>query len=727
MNRRKLNIILLAGLLILACSCSTTRVLSDGEYRLTKNVVTIEGEKSLNANELQSYIRQRPNSWNPLLCVYNWSGRKADNAFSRFFRKIGEPPVVYDPDMLELSADNIRSHLDYLGYYDSRVETDIRLDRRKVKAIYKVIPGKRYPLRSVEFHLPERGDVAADFLADTAYFAVRKGAFLSESLLEKESEASAARLRARGYYGLSKNHYSYVADTLTFPGQATLDIHLREYTRNETENEASELRRHVFGNVQISYPESFRMNEKVLRNLNTIRPGEPYSEEAVNAGYERFSALRSISSVTMSLAPSDSARVDCDIMLTPARQQGFKMNLEASSNSSGLFGISPELSFFHRNIFRGGELLNLSFMGNFQFKPNKSASSTEFGVSTGLSLPRFVGLPYSFFKGAIPRTDINLAYNYQNRPEYTRNIISASYGYSGYHGNLNYQFSPLQLNIVRLYNIAPDFYEKLASNPFMLNSYQDHFDLGLGGTLFYTTNADINPKTSYQYARFQFGLAGNLLSAFKSLMVKDENGAGMIWNTPFSQYVRAELTLGKTWRFGHNDNFAFATRVLAGAGYAYGNSTVLPFEQHFYAGGANSLRGWQARSVGPGLMPQNTSFVIPNQSGDMRLEANAELRFPLFWKLQGALFADAGNVWTLQENGESSESLGKLRGDTFLQSIAANWGAGLRIDLNIILIRFDFGMQFHDPERNAGSRWIGPSQRLRRGNQAFHFGVGYPF
>lgn len=708
-------------------SCSTTRVLADGEFRLKKNVIEVVNDKSFNSNELQSYIRQKPNSWNPLLCVYNWSGKNGDSAFGRFFRKIGEAPVVYDNSLLEVSAENIENHLEFLGYYGSMVETDVEVHRKKIIAKYTVHLGHQYPIREIRYNLPERGEIAQDFLQDTLSLLIQKGDYLSESILEKASEQSASVLRQKGYYGLSKNYYSFVADTLKYPGEAILDFNIKEYTRNETSKEASVLQKYNFGKVSISYPDNFKINEKVLKNLNTIHPGQAYSEEAVNNTYNRLSALRSLSSVTVSLSAADSALVDCDIALTPAKQQGFKLNLEGSSNSTGLLGISPELSFFHRNIFNGGELMNLSFMGNFQFKPNQNVNSTEFGVSAGISLPRFVGLPYSFFKGQVPRTDIKLSYNYQNRPEYTRNIISASYGYTGYHGNLNYQLFPVQLNIVRLYNIDPLFYDKLSGNPFMLNSYQDHFDLGLGTTLYYTTNADINPKTSYHYARLQFSLAGNLLSAFKGLMERDENNAAMVWNTPFSQYVRAELSFGKTWRFGKNDNYALATRLLGGAGFAYGNSSVLPFEQHFYSGGANSLRGWQARSVGPGLAPQETSFIIPNQSGDMKLEANLEFRFPLFWKLNGAAFVDAGNIWTLQESRVSDSSLGKLNADTFLQSIAADWGLGLRVDLNIILIRFDFGMQFHDPERAAGQRWISPEHWLKKGNNAFHFGVGYPF
>lgn len=727
MKLRPRHILVTCLTALTAFSCSTTRVLEDGQYRLTKNSIEVTNDRSFNTNQIQSYIKQRPGSWNPLLCVYNW-GRQGEKGLGKMFRKIGEAPVVYSPDMLNSSAENIEDRLEYLGYFGSKVDAGIDVHKKKVKARYVVTLGKRIPIRSVSYSLPERGELAEDFLRDTASVMVHPGDYLSEALLEQESERSAAYLRQLGYYGFSKNYYAFEADTLAFPGEALLDMAVREYTRNETPDEAVVMRRSHFRNVSISYPTTFRIKENVLRNMNTIHPGDVYSEDVVNNTYNRLSSLRSLSSVSMSLNKADSLNVDCEINLTPARQQGFKLNLEGSSNSTGLLGISPELSFFHRNIFHGGELLNLSFMGNFQFKPNQNVNSTEFGVSAGISLPRFIGLPIRFFKGQIPRTDIKLSYNYQDRPEYTRNIVSASYGYSGYTGNLSFQLYPMQLNIVRLYNLDPEFYKKLATNPFMLNSYQDHFDLGLGANLYYTTNSDVNPKTSYHYARFSFGLAGNVLSVFKSAMKKDENGAGMIWNTPYSQYVRSEITLGKTWKFGKDDKLGFATRVLAGAGYAYGNSSVLPFEQHFYAGGANSLRGWQSRSVGPGLSKPESSFIIPNQSGDMKLEANMEFRWPLLWKLQGALFVDAGNIWLLQ-GAESSEnqSLGKISSDNFLESIAADWGLGLRLDLNIILVRFDLGMQFHDPAMDEGQRWVSPSQWLKRDNFGFHFGVGYPF
>lgn len=718
------------GLALLAAfSCSTTRVLQDGEYRLARNNVEVVNDNKFNINEIEPYLKQKANSyfifgWNPFLNVYNWQTGKG-NGWDRFVQKIGVAPVVYDPELVESSIENVTNHLEYLGYYGSTVTAGIDVRRKTVKVNYEVKLGKRYPINEIVFDLPE-GEIAADFLADTSNMTVKAGDFLSEDALEAESERMSRHLRDCGFYGFTSNYFSYLADTLTVPGAASLEVSINEYTRNETEKDARPFRKFRINDVSITYPKSLKIRENVLRRLNTIRPGDIYSETDINTTYSRMSSLRMFNGINIGMTQVDSNLVDCTIDLSQSKLQGFKINLEASINSTGLFGVSPQLSYYHKNIFRGGEWLNLSFMGNFQFMFNRSVRSNEFGVSAGLSFPKFLGLPYRLFKGpAIPRTDINVSYNYQSRPEYTRNIISTSYGYNGsYGGRLFYQVYPIQLNIVRLFDLDAGFYNSLASDPFMRNAYQDHFDMGLGSTFYYTTNSDVNPKTSYFYTRLQFDISGNILSAFKPLMDKDDLGAGMIWNTPFSQYVRAELTVAKTWRFGKGNGQAVAARLLAGAGYAYGNSTALPFEKHFYAGGSNSLRGWQARTVGPGLAPMDRTFLIPNQTGDMKLEANVEYRFHMFWKVEGAAFVDAGNVWTFRESG-TEELSSRITADTFAKSIAANWGVGLRLDLDFLVIRVDMGMKIHDPAREQ--KWVGPSQWLRNDGYAVHFGVGYPF
>ena len=716
-------IAILAATLLTAISCSTTRVLQDDQYRLEKNRIEIVNDKEFNPNALNPYLKQKHKGWSPFLYVYNWANGKG-KGWDKFVHRIGTAPIVYDPEMVDNTIETIDNHLEYLGYFGSRTESEIKVNKRRVEVIYKVTLGDRIPIRDIEINLPERGEFPSAFLKDTAAMTVRPGDFLSESSLESETDRYASILRNQGFYSFNKNHFFFEADTLSYPGSAVLKMQVNEYTRNETPKDSEPIRKFYIDDVNISFPKSMKIREKILTDLNMIEPGTVYGEDIIKNTYSRYSALRMFSSVNIGTTQTDTNKVRCDISLSQSKTQGFKVNLEASTNSSGLLGVSPQLSYYHKNIFRGGEMLNLSFMGNFQFKLNDDVHSNEFGVSGGLSFPKFFLLPYRYFKGAIPRTDINLSYNYQNRPEYTRNIISTSYGYSGNVKNrFFYQAYPIQLNIVKLFDLDEDFYKTLDNDPFLRNAYQNHFDLGSGATLYYTTNASANPRDTYFYSRLQFDIAGNLLSAFKPLMNKDANGSGMIWKTPFSQFVRSEITIGRTWVFGRNSGQAIATRLLAGAGFAYGNSSALPFEKHFYGGGANSLRGWQARTVGPGCSPRDTSFVIPNQTGDMKLEANIEYRFDMFWKVAGAVFVDAGNVWTL--NKEGSDELSAFRWNNLGESIAANWGVGARLNLGFLLLRVDMGMKIHDPAREQ--KWVSPGKWLNRDNYALHFGVGYPF
>ena len=716
-------IAILAATLLTAISCSTTRVLQDDQYRLEKNRIEIVNDKEFNPNALNPYLKQKHKGWSPFLYVYNWANGKG-KGWDKFVHRIGTAPIVYDPEMVDNTIETIDNHLEYLGYFGSRTESEIKVNKRRVEVIYKVTLGDRIPIRDIEINLPERGEFPSAFLKDTAAMTVKPGDFLSESSLESETDRYASILRNQGFYSFNKNHFFFEADTLSYPGSAVLKMQVNEYTRNETPKDSEPIRKFYIDDVSISFPKSMKIREKILTDLNLIEPGTVYGEDIIKNTYSRYSALRMFSSVNIGTTQTDTNKVRCDISLSQSKTQGFKVNLEASTNSSGLLGVSPQLSYYHKNIFRGGEMLNLSFMGNFQFKLNDDVHSNEFGVSGGLSFPKFFLLPYRYFKGAIPRTDINLSYNYQNRPEYTRNIISTSYGYSGNVKNrFFYQAYPIQLNIVKLFDLDEDFYKTLDNDPFLRNAYQNHFDLGSGATLYYTTNASANPRDTYFYSRLQFDIAGNLLSAFKPLMNKDANGSGMIWKTPFSQFVRSEITIGRTWVFGRNSGQAIATRLLAGAGFAYGNSSALPFEKHFYGGGANSLRGWQARTVGPGCSPRDTSFVIPNQTGDMKLEANIEYRFDMFWKVAGAVFVDAGNVWTL--NKEGSDELSAFRWNNLGESIAANWGVGARLNLGFLLLRVDMGMKIHDPAREQ--KWVSPGKWLNRDNYALHFGVGYPF
>lgn len=719
---------------VLSFSCSTTRVLGDGQFRLADNKVVVDNDRKFNTKEIESYIKQKPNSyiifgWNPFLNIYNWSGKNADKGINKFLREIGTAPVVYQPSQVEASVENINRHLEYLGYYGSDVRSEVRVNGKRVTVTYSVTLGRRYRIGNVSFAVPD-GEFKEDFYADTAAVSIRPGDFLSEDALEKETERAASMFRRKGYFGFTKNYFSFEADTLARRDTADLLMTVKEYTRNQTAEYARPHRKYFFGDVSISYDNDLKFNDRVLKNICTIRPGAMYDEREVNTTYSRLSALRLFSGVNVALNPRDSGIVDCDISLTKSRMQGFKVNLEGSTNSTGLIGISPQVSYYHKNIFHGGQWLNLGFLGNFQFKyDDRSVKSNEFGVSAGLSFPEFLGLPNSIFHGpSVPRTEINASYNYQNRPEYTRNMISTSYGYSGSlrNGKFFYQFYPIQAKIVRLTNLDPNFYTTLSGNPFMRDAYQNHFDVGSGLVAYYTTSTALVPKETYEYARLQLDASGNVLSLFNKAMKSDEYGSRLIWNTPYSQYIRTELTLGKTFVFGKNGGQALAIRLLGGVGYAYGNSSTIPFEKQFYSGGANSMRGWQARSLGPGNSKADTTFVIPSQTGDVKLEANLEYRFPMFWKLCGAVFTDVGNIWTLKETDGDDGSHTHFDLKNLAASLAADWGIGLRVDLNFLILRIDMGMKLYDPSQDT-DRWRAPSQWLKKDGYSLHFGVGYPF
>ncbi len=702
MNCKNLILPVLAGLLV--ASCATQR-LAEGEYRLAGNKIKVEG-KQVSHSELTSYLAQKPSA--------SFLG----------IRRPGAPLVILDDSQVNTSADNIVNHLEYIGYYGSKVRSEVEYKRKRAYVTYYVTPGNRYTIRSIDFELPEDEEFRKEFETDKPNITIKEGQYLAESTLEAETVRSAEFFRNRGYYGFDKSFYFCEADTLSHDGTAALTMAIRDYPRNGSPDEAKPHRKFTIGNVTLSYPKEIPIRTYVLEELNVLHPGMPYSERAVNATYSRLSNLSVFNSVNVTMNPVTDNVVDCDINLLNGGVQGFKANLEASVNSTGLFGISPQLNYFHKNFFHGGELFNLGLKGNFQFKTKDKIRSTEFSVSSSLRIPKLIGLPNSLFRGPnLPHTDLTLGFSYQDRPEYKRMMISTSFGYTGtFRRNFTYQFFPFQANIVRLGNISESFAERLVADLFLLNAYSDHFDMGMGGMLYYTTDPTPIPKRTFTYSRLSFDLAGNVLSLFNSAMPTNQVNQHTIWQIPYAQYVRGELQLGQTFRFGDGDTQAVALRFLVGAGYGYGNSTTVPFEKQFYAGGANSMRGWQARALGPGrVQPWTEYFLIPSQTGDFKMEANVEYRFPVVWKLEGALFADAGNVWNLR-------MADYMEGSNFsFDTIAADWGMGVRVNLEFILVRIDLGLKVYEPCRPVGERLIGPEQWLQSGNFALHFGVGYPF
>lgn len=708
--------------LLLFASCSTTKLLSEGQYRLAENEIKIESPDKISGSEFSAYLKQAANTsfifgWNPALNIYNWSNGSGEG-INALWQAIGQAPVVFDPSLVSQSEDNILVHLENLGYYDAKVSSEIQYKDKLAKVTYNIDTGERKKIDKIVYDVPQ-GSFSEDFYADTVNVSINPGDYLDKELLEQESVRGAEYFRKLGYYDFNKNHYFFEADTL---GDSNiLYYRVKEYTRNEPESAAEPLRKYYFNDVSISHDADIKVKPQLLKKLNTIYPGDLYSEDVVNTSYYRLSSLNMFGAVNVETEAVDTNLVDCKVQLSGSNMLGFKVNAEMSSNSSGLFGISPQLTFFHKNLFKGGERLNLGFTGNWQSRPGTAVSSLEVGVSAGLSLPSAWGFnPQKSKSRYIPRTEIVTSFNYQNRPEYKRNVASLSLGYSGQLGEkLYYQFYPLRFSLVNLQDLSEDFFIILIDNPYLWDSFQDQTDLGIGGQIYYTSDNSIVPKSSYHFVRFNFDSSGNVLSLFNPILpLNDEvNSEHNFLGLPYQQYLKGELALGKTFSLDVDNRHAIAMRLHAGIGHAYGNSNALPFEKQFYAGGASSMRGWQVRTLGPGSDPMEEFFMIPSQTGDVKLEFDLEYRFKMFWKLEGALFAEAGNVWILDDIKDYFDPT----------SIAADWGLGLRLNLDFILIRVDAGFKLHDPSRDPGSKWLTPRQWFSNNGSAVHFGVGYPF
>ena len=707
-----LRILAAAALAVAAlCACSPTRYLDQGEYMLAKNSVKVVNDKNYPKGDLTPYYKQSAQG----------------SRISLNLKK--QKPVVLDEGLVEPTCRGMIRHLEYKGYYDSKVDTVITRKKKKAKVKYLVTLGKQFPMKDIQY-VVEDDAIRAICAADSAKRTLIIGEPMSEASLESEAERIATLLRSKGYYGYSKNYMFNFADTTSVRDSALLRVELRNYTRNESPTMARKLKPFTVRNVQYEIAPGLNVKPSFVQEINLIERGMLYSEDLVSTTYQRYASNRAFGTVNITLTPVDStSQVDCTIALSPAKTQNFEVNFDASTNSSGLIGLTPSFTYNHFNAFHGGDVFSLGFRGNFQFKFNDPTRSNEFAITSGLTFPRLLLLPFIHSRTAtLPATDIALVYNYQNRPEYTRNILSASYGYSwSASRKLRYSVKVPHLSVIKIFNIDQDFYQSLNSS-YLQYQYQNHFDLGTTASIYFTTDPSVNPTRSYFYARGDFSSSGLALNSVKGLWQENRRGQRIIWGIPYSQYLRAQVSMVQTTRFGIEDQLSLATRLLAGVGYAYGNSLFsMPLEQMFYAGGASSMRGWQSRTLGPGNAPLDDTFLIYNQVGEMRLEANFEVRFPVVWKISGALFTDIGNIWNLPKREDFMDEeyeLSVFRFNKLAESIGVDWGLGARLDFGLLLIRVDLGLKMYDP---ASKEWKMPSDWFDRDGCAVHLGIGYPF
>ncbi len=422
--------------------------------------------------------------------------------------------------------------------------------------------------------------------------------------------------------------------------------------------------------------------------------------------------------------------LDCNIQLTSLSPQSFNIELEGT-NSTGNLGGALNLIYQHKNLFRGAELFSLKLKGAYEAS-NTLKNTQEYGAETSLRIPKFI-LPVlnseRFVKKYNPITQLLLSFNYQALPYYTRTMASGSFGYTWKAGSYQeHIINPLQLNIVKLppNSIDSVFNAKLESSSFLAYSYRDVMILG-GNYSYIYNNQDILKARDYWFLRINAEMSGNLLSIAEKLSgAKKTNGSYYVYGLPFAQYVKTDFDLRYNYKF--NDVSSIVYRAFVGVGIPYGNSLAIPFEKQFFAGGANGIRAWQVRTLGPGSFKPDSTIL--NQTGDIKLEANTEYRFKLFWILEGALFIDAGNIWTY--NYDPSQEGSQFKFNNFYKDIAVGTGTGFRFDFKFVVGRIDLGLKLRDPAITSGSKWIISNRPYRfnfgsNGDLAFVLAIGYPF
>ena len=426
----------------------------------------------------------------------------------------------------------------------------------------------------------------------------------------------------------------------------------------------------------------------------------------------------------------------CNILCTPTLRQSFKVDLEGSTTSS-FYGLKATVGYQNRNIFRGAEAFDISFTTGYEFMKAPDAKkkrATEFGVTTSLTFPRFL-LPWRagrFESVNQPRTKVELSINFQDRPYYRRTLSSAGITYLWSNNRYSsFSLRPIDINVVDVTDLDVSFLmvdnpdsegEELTPNRYLLESFNTQFIGGLSFGYSYN-NQSKNLGGNATSIRFNLETAGNLIDGVEHLFFSPSRAEGhyTIFGIPYAQYFRTDLSVSRKIMLG--ETTALVGHLYGGVAMAYGNSSSVPFDRQFYCGGSNGMRGWAPRTLGQGsVLDPHSSF--PVQTGDVKLEANLELRFPIWGIVHGATFFDLGNVWYIRQNPTEYADAAVFRFDRFYNQLGFNTGLGLRFDIKFAVLRLDWGIQLHNPNNPAGERWI---HNFKWKNTALNFGVGYPF
>ena len=763
----------IVALLLAIAGCSTTKYIPEGEYLLNKVTVKADDEQTSN-REFEDYVRQKPNKRifgfaRFHMGLYNLSNPEKDNWFHKWLRKIGEEPVVYQPELNRMTIDQLETFLVNKGFHHGRIEDSVEYNKGKANVLYKINTGDPYIISSIDWAdstMIQDSYIREILSNDSISRLIKAGDRFDQYELRAERQRISNKLTNLGFYGFSKEYIYYMADTLSdertvdiklgiqnpvFPGlfSDTLDRHPRykirdiriigdfsprEYMQNPDQYfQNSDTVQ--YENIDFISNKSIPVRKQLLYSSLYFKKGDVYNQSAVDKTYNAFQSLRNFKTTSIRFIPDQLSEgdslspLDCQIELSPSVKQRYDVALEIT-HSSGNLGMAGNLIYKHRNLFKGAEDFELKFKGALEYIANPVSDFNrmiEFGVDARLDVPQF-WLPVRaerLQQKYSPRTALNISYNYQQRPDFTRTIATSSFGYNWKTGLRRlHEINIIDLNYVNVSDMSDEF-SSFIEGKYIESSYRSHVVPALNYTFTYSSQS-INKDKNFIFFRIRPEVAGNLFSAGYYVAGAERPDQGFsFFDIPYAQYMMADMDLRYNRIFNESNRLVF--RVYSGAGYPYGNARALPFEKKYFSGGSNGIRAWQVRSLGPGsyVLPDELKSRYPNQLGDIKLEANAEYRFDLFWQIKGAVFLDAGNIWAISAADEREGAI--FKASSFYKELAVGTGFGLRLDLSFVIIRLDLGAKLRDPGLNGGPAWLPNYDSYFREGLVLNFAIGYPF
>lgn len=770
--------------IVLLSGCTGTKRLPEGAVLFAGYDVQVDDEgdssnrKKQLKTELSATVRPEPNfsilGIRPKLSIYNTFYTEKESGIKNWIQeKLGEPPVLLS-DLDTNSVSQVMSNrLHNRGYFNNFVQSKTTIKEKTATVQWMAHVSEPYRIRKVEYTLNDSVPILKELeKAQEGSLLVPGEPYDLQNMIAERVRLGDI-LKNKGYYYFSPELLIFSTDTTVGNKQADILMRvkntapanaLQPYTiddifimanftlgdslsvadtvtfrgYNYIPNENYVRARHLLRGVFIQHDSLYKRSNHLL-TINRLAGLPAY--KFVNVDYKDDTTKNN--------------QLDVFIYLTPAFKKALRLEARYVSKSNNFAGPGITASFRNRNAFKGSELLTVEFTGNLESQvggrgtgetpeggtTNTNLTSYELGVQTSLTIPRIISpfnLP-NLRTEFVPKTRIGLGFNFLNRVQYFHmNSYNASYAYNWRpKQTITHDITPINLQFVQLGRTTEAFDKILAENQFLRRSFEEQFIIGSIYQFTYS-NQMLEQRTHQFFDNFVLDVSGNSVNALQSLTgaeKRTDDKPRTLFGQAYSQYTKVSNDFRYYLDLGSEN--MIATRLLAGIGYSYGNSRTLPYVKQFSIGGPNSIRAFRARSVGPGTynVPDSLLFSYFDQTGDIKLEANLEYRFPIAGFFKGAVFLDAGNIWLVRESvSESTRKVdrpgGKFEANDFLGELAVGTGFGLRVDVEFFVIRFDFGIPVRVPYLPKGERFIlsdfKPGFSGENG-MVLNIAIGYPF